>query len=199
MLTTCNLLTLSSCSLRVANRFPAANLLLLLKWLLSLLHNISQNSAASRMTVSNLAVCNGPNLLSPSKGHLLPLELLVEVTERYTVFISQLQPCGPVKGLLFRGTLLPALLSKSLWSSFLREQHHSCSFLFKSKGQEWERLFGLVSATWVETNGLMCAGEGAVGVSPRGLQGNLWAEDGWPSNIPQPRSLQHPLPAPQIG
>ncbi|KAM6103004.1 T-cell activation Rho GTPase-activating protein-like isoform 2-T2 [Theristicus caerulescens] len=60
--------------LQVANRLPAANLLLFLRWLLSLLYNISQNSATSRMTASNLAIYIGPNLLSPAKDHLLPLE-----------------------------------------------------------------------------------------------------------------------------
>jgi len=71
-----------------------------------------------------------------------------------------------------------------LRSSFLQEQPHSCSFLHKSKGQEWERLYGLFSATWVELSGLICAGEGAGGVSHRVLQVNLWGDDDRP-----PRSL----------
>lgn len=62
------LLTLSSCSLRVANKLPATNLLLL-KHLLGLLLNVSKNSA----TRSKLAICAEPNLLSPAEEPTLPL------------------------------------------------------------------------------------------------------------------------------
>ena len=73
------LLTLCSCSLRVASKLPKGNLLLL-KSLLSLLQNISRNAATSRMTAGNLAVCVGPNLLSPAEEHTLPLDVLLQVT-----------------------------------------------------------------------------------------------------------------------
>ena len=60
---------------------PAANLLLL-KRLLSLLQHIGHNTATSRMSCNNLAICVGPNLLSPPNEDLLPLEALLEVTEK---------------------------------------------------------------------------------------------------------------------
>ncbi|XP_050756295.1 T-cell activation Rho GTPase-activating protein-like [Gymnogyps californianus] len=55
----------------VASKLPKGNLLLL-KSLLSLLQDISRNAATSRMTAGNLAVCVGPNLLSPAEEHTLP-------------------------------------------------------------------------------------------------------------------------------
>lgn len=60
--------------LQGGNKLPAANLLLL-KWLLSLLHHISQNCSTSRT-----AVCIGPNILSLAEDNLL--EVLVEVTDK---------------------------------------------------------------------------------------------------------------------
>ncbi|XP_010576664.1 PREDICTED: T-cell activation Rho GTPase-activating protein-like [Haliaeetus leucocephalus] len=63
----------------VAGKLPEANLLLL-KQLLALLQNISRNVATSRMTAGNLAICVGPNLLSPPEEHTLPLDALVQVT-----------------------------------------------------------------------------------------------------------------------
>ena len=76
-----SLLTLSSCSLRVAEKLPGANLLLL-KRLLALLQHIGHNASSSRMTASNLAICLGPNLLSPPNEDLLPLEAMLAVTEK---------------------------------------------------------------------------------------------------------------------
>ena len=72
---------MGSCCLRVAEKLPAANLLLL-KRLLRLLQHIGHNAATSRMSCSNLAICIGPNLLSPPEEDLLPLEALLEVTEK---------------------------------------------------------------------------------------------------------------------
>ncbi|XP_075598917.1 T-cell activation Rho GTPase-activating protein-like [Balearica regulorum gibbericeps] len=63
----------------VAGKLPQANLLLL-KSLLSLLQRISRNAASSRMTAGNLAICVGPNLLSPPEEQTLPLDTLVQVT-----------------------------------------------------------------------------------------------------------------------
>lgn len=71
--------TLPSCCLRVAGKLPQANLVLL-KSLLSLLQRISRNAASSRMTAGNLAICVGPNLLSPPEEQTLPLDALVQVT-----------------------------------------------------------------------------------------------------------------------
>ncbi|XP_010576142.1 PREDICTED: T-cell activation Rho GTPase-activating protein-like [Haliaeetus leucocephalus] len=65
----------------VAEKLPAANLLLL-KRLLSLLQHIGHNAATSRMSCSNLAICLGPNLLSPPNEDLLPLQAMLEVTEK---------------------------------------------------------------------------------------------------------------------
>ncbi|XP_030333430.1 T-cell activation Rho GTPase-activating protein-like [Strigops habroptila] len=61
----------------VASKLPEANLLLL-RHLLSLLHNISGNAATSKMTAGNLAICLGPNLLSPPQE--LPLDILAQET-----------------------------------------------------------------------------------------------------------------------
>ena len=60
---------------------PAANLLLLQR-LLSLLQRIGHNASTSRMTSSNLAVCLGPNLLSPPNEDQLPLQAMLEVTAK---------------------------------------------------------------------------------------------------------------------
>ncbi|XP_064301544.1 uncharacterized protein LOC135312390 [Phalacrocorax carbo] len=65
----------------VADKLPAANLLLL-RQLLSLLQHIGRSAATSRMSCSNLAICVGPNLLSPPNEELLPLEAMLEVTEK---------------------------------------------------------------------------------------------------------------------
>lgn len=56
--------------------------LLLLKQLLSLLQHIGHNTATSRMSCSNLVICVGPNLLSPPNEDRLPLEAMLEVTEK---------------------------------------------------------------------------------------------------------------------
>ncbi|XP_052645782.1 T-cell activation Rho GTPase-activating protein-like [Harpia harpyja] len=66
----------------VAEKLPGANLLLLLKRLLALLQHIGHNASSSRMTASNLAICLGPNLLSPPNEDLLPLEAMLAVTEK---------------------------------------------------------------------------------------------------------------------
>ncbi|XP_075606127.1 T-cell activation Rho GTPase-activating protein-like [Balearica regulorum gibbericeps] len=65
----------------VAEKLPAANLLLL-KRLLSLLQHIGHNASTSRMTSRNLAICMGPSLLSPPNEDLLPLEAALEVTAK---------------------------------------------------------------------------------------------------------------------
>ena len=72
---------LSSSSLRVADKLPVANLLLL-KRLMALLQHIGNNAATSRMSCSNLAICVGPNLLSPPNEDLLPLQAMLAVTEK---------------------------------------------------------------------------------------------------------------------
>ncbi|KAK4824725.1 hypothetical protein QYF61_018113 [Mycteria americana] len=71
----------------VAEKLPVANLLLL-KRLLSLLQHIGHNAATSRMTPSNLAICVGPNLLSPPNEDLLPLEAMLQVTDKVKVLVE---------------------------------------------------------------------------------------------------------------
>ncbi|XP_051470995.1 T-cell activation Rho GTPase-activating protein-like [Apus apus] len=82
----------------VAEKLPAANLLLL-KRLLSLLQHVGHNAATSRMSCSNLAICVGPDLLSPPNEELLPLEALLEVTEKVKVLVEFLiENCGELFG-----------------------------------------------------------------------------------------------------
>ncbi|XP_069657413.1 T-cell activation Rho GTPase-activating protein-like [Haliaeetus albicilla] len=82
----------------VAEKLPAANLLLL-KQLLALLQDISHNASTSRMTTSNLAICLGPNLLSPQNEDLLPLQAMLEVTEKVNVLVLfMIENCGDIFG-----------------------------------------------------------------------------------------------------
>lgn len=67
------LLTLCSCSLRVAEELLVANLLLL-KHLLAPLQHTGHNAATSRETSSNPAICLGPHLLSPASRMRPPIE-----------------------------------------------------------------------------------------------------------------------------
>ncbi|KAI1240882.1 hypothetical protein IHE44_0009330 [Lamprotornis superbus] len=65
----------------VADKLPRPNLVLL-KLLLSLLHHISQNAETNRMDSSNLAICIGPNMLSPGTDNALPLEVQKEMNDK---------------------------------------------------------------------------------------------------------------------
>ncbi|XP_074676604.1 uncharacterized protein LOC141921582 [Strix aluco] len=71
----------------VAEKLPAAHLLLLQR-LISLLQNIGHHVPTSRMTSSNLAICLGPNLLGPPDEDLLPLEAMLEVTEKVKLLVE---------------------------------------------------------------------------------------------------------------
>ncbi|XP_064905638.1 T-cell activation Rho GTPase-activating protein-like [Columba livia] len=71
----------------VASKLPEPNLLLL-KQLLTLLHTISSNAGTSRMTAASLAICVGPNLLSPPEEDTLPLDVLVQVTGKVTQLLE---------------------------------------------------------------------------------------------------------------
>ncbi|XP_029858453.1 T-cell activation Rho GTPase-activating protein-like [Aquila chrysaetos chrysaetos] len=71
----------------VAEKLPGANLLLL-KRLLALLQHIGHNASSSRMTAGSLAICLGPNLLSPPNEDLLPLEAMLAVTEKVNVLVE---------------------------------------------------------------------------------------------------------------
>ncbi|KAM6082384.1 T-cell activation Rho GTPase-activating protein-like [Chlamydotis macqueenii] len=82
----------------VGKKLPAANVLLLER-LLSLLQHIGHNAASSKMSCSNLAVCIGPNLLSPGNEDLLPLETLLQVTEKVKVLVEFLiENCRAIFG-----------------------------------------------------------------------------------------------------
>ncbi|XP_032912461.1 T-cell activation Rho GTPase-activating protein isoform X1 [Catharus ustulatus] len=71
----------------VADKLPRPNLVLL-KLLLSLLHHISQNAETNRMDSSNLAICVGPNMLSPGTENTLPLEVQKEMNDKVTVLVE---------------------------------------------------------------------------------------------------------------
>ncbi|KAM4903996.1 T-cell activation Rho GTPase-activating protein [Sylvia borin] len=71
----------------VADKLPRPNLVLL-KLLLSLLHHISQNAETNRMDSSNLAICIGPNMLSPEMDSTLPLEVQKEMNDKVTVLVE---------------------------------------------------------------------------------------------------------------
>ncbi|XP_056217888.1 T-cell activation Rho GTPase-activating protein-like [Falco biarmicus] len=82
----------------VADKLPVANLLLL-KRLMALLQHIGHNAATSRMSCSNLAICVGPNLLSPPNEDLLPLQAMLAVTEKVNVLVEFLiENCGDIFG-----------------------------------------------------------------------------------------------------
>ncbi|XP_040437572.1 T-cell activation Rho GTPase-activating protein-like [Falco naumanni] len=82
----------------VADKLPVANLLLL-KRLMALLQHIGHNAATSRMSCSNLAICIGPNLLSPPNEDLLPLQAMLAVTEKVNVLVEFLiENCGDIFG-----------------------------------------------------------------------------------------------------
>ncbi|XP_074878231.1 T-cell activation Rho GTPase-activating protein-like [Buteo buteo] len=49
------------------------------------------------MTASNLAICLGPNLLSPPNEDVLPLEAMLAVTEKVNVLVAFLiENCGDI-------------------------------------------------------------------------------------------------------
>ncbi|NWW51271.1 TAGAP protein, partial [Pedionomus torquatus] len=82
----------------VADKLPRPNLLLL-KHLLSLLHHISQNAETNRMDSSNLAICVGPNMLSPETDNTLPLEVQKEMNDKVTVLVEFLiNNCSEIFG-----------------------------------------------------------------------------------------------------
>ncbi|NXL05304.1 TAGAP protein, partial [Mesembrinibis cayennensis] len=82
----------------VAEKLPRPNLVLL-KHLLSLLHHISQNAETNRMDSSNLAICVGPNMLSPETDNALPLEVQKEMNDKVTVLVEFLiNNCSEIFG-----------------------------------------------------------------------------------------------------
>ncbi|XP_068792580.1 LOW QUALITY PROTEIN: rho GTPase-activating protein 20-like [Struthio camelus] len=82
----------------VAGKLPRANLLLLQR-LLSVLHHISDNAESNRMDASNLAICVGPNMLSPDTDNLLPLAVHKESIDKVTLLVAFLiDNCAAVFG-----------------------------------------------------------------------------------------------------
>ncbi|XP_068792512.1 T-cell activation Rho GTPase-activating protein-like [Struthio camelus] len=82
----------------VADQLPRPNVLLL-KPLLAVLHHISQNAETSRMGSSNLAICIGPNMLSPGMDSPLPLQVQKEMNEKVTVLVEFLiDNCAAIFG-----------------------------------------------------------------------------------------------------
>ncbi|XP_069708139.1 T-cell activation Rho GTPase-activating protein isoform X2 [Phaenicophaeus curvirostris] len=82
----------------VADKLPRPNLILL-KNLLSLLHHISQNAESNKMDSSNLAICVGPNMLSPEMDNTLPLEVQKEVNDKVTALVEFLiNNCSEIFG-----------------------------------------------------------------------------------------------------
>ena len=161
----------------MAEKLPAANLLLL-KRLLSLLQHIGRNAATSRMTPSNLAICVGPNLLSPANEDLLPLEAMLEVAEKVRWTDQPAAALAAHESLAAQRCLgTPPPWSKCWRGGCLQGQPHSRSLVCRSKSQERERLLGPFSGSCLESKALMCAGEGAAGVSDGELQGTLWGGD----------------------
>ncbi|NXU54336.1 TAGAP protein, partial [Turnix velox] len=71
----------------VADKLPRPNLILL-KHLLALLQHISQNAETNRMDSSNLAICVGPNMLSPEMDSTLPLEVQKEMNDKVTELVE---------------------------------------------------------------------------------------------------------------
>ncbi|XP_051471621.1 T-cell activation Rho GTPase-activating protein [Apus apus] len=82
----------------VADKLPRPNHALL-KHLLSLLQHISQNAETNRMDSSNLAICVGPNMLSPETDSTLPLEVQKEMNDKVTVLVEFLiNNCSEIFG-----------------------------------------------------------------------------------------------------
>ncbi|XP_047625778.1 T-cell activation Rho GTPase-activating protein isoform X3 [Phacochoerus africanus] len=72
---------------QVADKLPRPNLLLL-KHLVSVLYLISKNSEVSRMDASNLAICIGPNVLSPENEHDLSFEARRDLNHKVKTLVE---------------------------------------------------------------------------------------------------------------
>nr|XP_025967067.1 T-cell activation Rho GTPase-activating protein-like [Dromaius novaehollandiae] len=82
----------------VVGQLPRLNLILL-KPLLAVLHRISQSAETSRMNSRNLAICIGPNLLSPGMDCALPLQVQKEMKDKVTVLVELLiENCTAIFG-----------------------------------------------------------------------------------------------------
>ncbi|XP_071658258.1 T-cell activation Rho GTPase-activating protein-like [Patagioenas fasciata] len=120
----------------VAKKLPEANLLLLKKLLTPLQH-------IRRMSSNNLATCIGPNLLSPPKEELLPLEAMLEVTQKARC-LDQLTAAFPAHRSLAARSSLDNF--SPLEPTLVGWQPHSHSILRRGQAQEPERLLGAFQA-----------------------------------------------------
>ncbi|XP_075780669.1 T-cell activation Rho GTPase-activating protein isoform X3 [Pelodiscus sinensis] len=71
----------------VADKLPRPNLLLL-KHLVFVLHHLSKTSDVNRMDSSNLAICIGPNLLTPKQDETLPLEVQKQLNDKVKTLVA---------------------------------------------------------------------------------------------------------------
>uniref|UniRef100_A0A674HVS4 T-cell activation Rho GTPase-activating protein n=1 Tax=Terrapene triunguis TaxID=2587831 RepID=A0A674HVS4_9SAUR len=71
----------------VADKLPRPNLLLL-KHLVFVLHHLSKTSEVNRMDSSNLAICIGPNLLTPKHAETLPLEVQKQMNDKVKTLVE---------------------------------------------------------------------------------------------------------------
>ncbi|XP_050805620.1 T-cell activation Rho GTPase-activating protein [Gopherus flavomarginatus] len=71
----------------VADKLPRPNLLLL-KHLVFVLHHLSKTSEVNRMDSSNLAICIGPNLLTPKQAETLPLEVQKQMNDKVKTLVE---------------------------------------------------------------------------------------------------------------
>nr|XP_048700076.1 T-cell activation Rho GTPase-activating protein [Caretta caretta] len=71
----------------VADKLPRPNLLLL-KHLVFVLHHLSKTSEVNRMDSSNLAICIGPNLLTPKHDETLPLEIQKQLNDKVKTLVE---------------------------------------------------------------------------------------------------------------
>ncbi|XP_078505257.1 T-cell activation Rho GTPase-activating protein isoform X1 [Lissotriton helveticus] len=72
---------------QVADKLPRPNLLLL-KYLMCVLHHISEHSRTNKMDASNLAICIGPNLLNPDQKSSQPLEVQKQLNDRVKALVE---------------------------------------------------------------------------------------------------------------
>ncbi|XP_068407529.1 T-cell activation Rho GTPase-activating protein isoform X1 [Eschrichtius robustus] len=72
---------------QVADKLPQPNHLLL-KHLVSVLHVISKNSEVNKMDASNLAICIGPNVLSPENEQNLSFEARRDLNDKVKTLVE---------------------------------------------------------------------------------------------------------------
>lgn len=120
-----------------------------------------------------LAVCIGLNLLSPLNKELLLLEATLEVAEKVCCLVQPSAAFPAYENLAVQRSLDVSSLEQVQvgWLPGRAAPQPS------GQAQEWERLLGPFSGSWVETKGLVCAGECAGGVHDGELRGTLWGGD----------------------